>query len=168
MLISSDTNIWFDFESIGCLHHPFMLRNHTFFLSDLTFEEEIHNSTAIQNYVLSKQLKITSVTAEELVFVDKLSYKYMNLSFYDLVALSIAVNRNWILLTGDGNLRKAAIEEKIQCHGTIWIYDELLHTGKITKKAYKETLKKLLKLTVAGQRRLPLEELIKRINDEKD
>lgn len=41
MLISSDTNIWFDFESIGCLHHPFMLRNHTFFLSDLTFEEAV-------------------------------------------------------------------------------------------------------------------------------
>ena len=120
MLISSDTNIWFDFESIGCLHHPFMLRNHTFFLSDLTFEEEIHNSTAIQNYVLSKQLKITSVTAEELVLVDKLSYKYMNLSFYDLVALSIAVNRNWILLTGDGKHAVQfvkAIRERLQQEG---------------------------------------------------
>ncbi len=49
MLISSDTNIWFDFESIGCLHHPFMLKNHSFFLSDLTYEEEIHNSNAIKS-----------------------------------------------------------------------------------------------------------------------
>ena len=168
MLISSDTNIWFDFESIGCLHHPFMLKDHSFFLSDLTYEEEIHKSYAIKNYVLSKQLQITSVTAEELALVDKLSHKYINLSFYDLVALSIAIKRNWILLTGDGNLRKAAIEEKVQCHGTIWIYDELLRAGKISKKSYKENLKKLLNLTVAGQRRLPLEELMKRINNENE
>ena len=84
------------------------------------------------------------------------------------MALSIAIKRNWILLTGDGNLRKAAIEEKVHCHGTIWIYDELLRAGKITKKSYKENLKKLLNLPIAGHRRLPLEELMKRINNENE
>ena len=101
MFISSDTNIWFDFESIGHLEHPFLL-NHSYYISDFTYDEEIKKIVTIG------YLQLTSVNNEELALVNKLTIKYQNLSFYDLVALAIAIKRKWVLLTGDGLLRKAA------------------------------------------------------------
>ena len=162
MFISSDTNIWFDFEAIGHLEQPFLL-NHSYFISDFTYDEEINSSEGIKKIVTSDCLQVTSVNYEELALVNKLTIKYQNLSFYDLVALAIAIKRKWILLTGDGLLRKAAVDEKIECHGSIWIYDQLIMEKKISKSCYNQCLLKLLDLVNLGKRRLPIEELVKRI-----
>ena len=163
MFISSDTNIWFDFEAIGHLEHPFLL-NHSYFISDFTDDEEINSSEGIKKIVTSDCLQVTSVNNQELALVNKLTIKYKNLSFYDLVALAIAIKRKWVLLTGDGLLRNAAVNEKIECHGSIWIYDQLIRDKKISKSCYNQCLLKLLDLVKQGKRRLPLEELVKRIN----
>ena len=165
MFISSDTNIWFDFEAIGHLEHPFLL-NHSYYISDFTFDEEIQLSKEIRQCVASKHILVTSVNSDELILVNILSSKYQNLSFYDAVALAIAIKRNWVLLSGDSFLREAAKQEKIVCHGSIWIYDQLLKEKKITKKIYKECLKELLEQVKIGRRRLPLEELLRRINEQ--
>ena len=162
MFISSDTNIWFDFEAIGHLEHPFLL-NHSYYISDFTFVEEINISQKIMKIVTTGFLHVTSVNKEELALINRLSTEYQNLSFYDLVALAIAIKRKWILLTGDGLLRNTAINENIECHGSIWIYDELLKEKKITKECYIQCLAKLLELVNLGKRRLPIEELTKRI-----
>ena len=164
MFISSDTNIWFDFEAIGHLEHPFLL-NHSYFISDFTYDEEINKSEEINKIVNSGCLQVTSVNNEELALVNKLTIKYQNLSFYDLVALAIAIKREWVLLTGDGLLRNAAVNEKIECHGSIWIYDQLIRGKKISESCYNQCLLKLLDLVKQGKRRLPLEELVKRINN---
>ena len=155
MFISSDTNIWFE-------EHPFLL-NHLYFISDFTYDEEINRSEEIKKIVTSGCLQVTSINNEELALVNKLTIKYQSLSFYDLVALAIAIKRKWVLLTGDGLLRNAAINENIECHGSIWIYDELLKEKKISKVCYIECLAKLLELVSLGKRRLPIEELKKRI-----
>lgn len=164
MFISSDTNIWFDFEAIGHLEHPFLL-NHSYFISDFTYDEEINSSEEIKKIVTIGCLQLTPVNNEELALVNKLTIKYQNLSFYDLVALAIAIKRKWVLLTGDGLLRNAAVNEKIECHGSIWIYDQLIREKKISKSCYNQCLLKLLDLVNQGKRRLPIEELVKRINN---
>ena len=89
--------------------------------------------------------------------------KYCKLSTQDSIALAIAKYRNIKLLTGDGNLRKAANEENVNVVGTIWILDELLNKCLITKNEYIECIEILLDLINKG-RRLPKDELIKRIN----
>ena len=164
MFISSDTNIWFDFEAIGHLEHPFLL-NHSYYISDFTFDEEIYLSKEIRQCVTSNNLLVTSVNSDELALVNVLSGKYQNLSFYDAVALAIAIKRKWTLLSGDGFLRKAAKNEKIVCHGSIWIYDQLLKEKKITKQCYKNCLKKFLKQVRLGKRRFPIDELERRIKN---
>ena len=68
------------------------------------------------------------------------------------------------MLSGDGFLREAAKNEEIVCHGSIWIYDELLKEKKITENCYRECLKKLLEQVKLGIRRLPADELERRIN----
>ena len=121
--------------------------------------------SVINKIVNSGCLQVTSVNNEELALVNKLTIKYQNLSFYDLVALAIAIKREWVLLTGDGLLRNAAVNEKIECHGSIWIYDQLIRGKKISESCYNQCLLKLLDLVKQGKRRLPLEELVKRINN---
>ena len=133
MFISSDTNIWFDFEAIGHLDHPFLL-DYSYYISDFTFDEEIKLSKEIHKYIASKHLIVTPVNSDELSLVNKLSRKYINLSFYDAVALAIAIKRKWVLLSGDRALREATKQEKIECNGSIWIYDQLLEHNKITRQ----------------------------------
>jgi len=64
------------------------------------------------------------------------------------IALAIAKVRGVYLLTGDGNLRKAAMCEQVKIMGTIGILDRLMDGGYITKHEYKFCLQQLLKITV--------------------
>lgn len=75
-----------------------------------------------------------TLAEEELRFVlgCQLRNAYPRLSTYDLFALAIAKNRNILLLTGDGPLRKAAEEEGVTHHGLLWIILECAHAGVIT------------------------------------
>ena len=93
---------------------------------------------------------------------NRLSNTYNKISFQDSLALAIAINRNWILLTGDNALRNAAKLEGIENHGTIWLYDELYLKKKLSKKEMLNVMKKLLKAS-ENCRRLPKEEILKRI-----
>ena len=164
MIISSDTNIWFDFEEIGHLEYPFLLNN-SYYISDLTFEEEIQESQAIKNCVYTNKLLITSVSSNELNHAEKLHRKHSNISIYDSISLTIAKNRGWILLSGDGSLREASIKEKVECHGSLWIYDQLIEQELISKECRKEFLTKLYEAVESKKRRLPLSEITKRINE---
>jgi len=161
MYISSDTNIWIDFECIGCLKHPFLLDN-DYFLSDITYHDELNQSEKIKNMVNDNKLKITTISSKEMFLANKLSNIYSEISFNDSIALSIAISRNWILLTGDNNLRDAAKKESVICHGTIWIYDELTKNNLLTKNELLKALNKLLIVSKKG-RRLPVDEIEKRI-----
>ncbi len=161
MFISSDTNIWLDFENIGHLDHPFYLENE-YYISNITYHDELYKSKLINNIIKKKHLKITNLTIEEMNIANRLSNAYNKISFQDSLALAIAINRNWILLTGDNALRNAAKLEGIENHGTIWIYDELYLKKKLSKKEMLNVMKKLLKASENG-RRLPKEEILKRI-----
>lgn len=113
MYISSDTNIWFDFEAIGFIEHPFLLDNE-YYLSDVTYHDEIQFSETIRKIVESDQLHITSVPVQELRQASEFSENYPEISIHDAIALSIAKNRGWTLLSGDGNLRRAADFRKMK------------------------------------------------------
>jgi hypothetical protein len=47
------------------------------------------------------------------------------LSLPDSFALALAQAESWILLTGDGALRALAHEEAVDCHGTLWMFDQM-------------------------------------------
>ena len=64
------------------------------------------------------------------------------LSLPDCFALELARTRAWILLSGDAALRRSAAEEGVECHGLLWLLDQIqdaatasiqeLHEGLIT------------------------------------
>ncbi|MGQ9513005.1 DUF3368 domain-containing protein, partial [Thermodesulfitimonas sp.] len=74
-------------------------------------------------------------------------------------ALALAKARGGVLLTGDRYLRKAAEQEKVPVHGTLWILDELIRRHATTPPEAAQALKKMR----AKRRRLPRAECERRL-----
>ena len=106
---------------------------------------------------------MTDLTDEEMEQANEYATKYKRLSRYDTFALSIAKRRSWVLLTGDRPLRNAALNENVECHGLLWIYDELYRLERISCAGYIEALQALLISVQEGRSRLPIDELMKRL-----
>ena len=161
MYISSDSNIWFDFYSPDRFDHPFRL-GYELYISRAAFDEELVEPTTLRTALLEHGLQVADVQDDELATALSLQQKHKRLSVHDSIALAIAKHRGWVLLTGDKPLTNAAKEEKVECHGTIWVYDQLIAAGKITPEEKRIAMDGLIELVLAGKRRLPLEELRKR------
>lgn len=162
LFISSDTNIWIDFFEIQHVDHPFLL-DFDFYLSSVAYEDELIKSEELCEVLLTSGLHLANVTEDEFTMTQIFRSNYPKLSLYDTLALSIAKNRSWMLLTGDRPLRNAAEHEGVECHGVIWIYDELLHQKKIDTNTYQHAMSSLLTAVNEGRCRLPVRELLKRI-----
>ncbi len=161
MYISSDTNIWIDFDEIGRLEHPFRLE-FTYCISQDTFDGEFIKSQTLRDDLKKLGLQTVQITNEE--FTEAITYqaRYPALSTYDTFALAIAKKRRWTLLTGDMPLRRAAASEKVECHGTIWVYDQLKAQGKMTEEEYDFAIGDLIQAVQNGRCRLPMSELLGR------
>ena len=162
LYISSDTNIWIDFFEIKHVDHPFLLE-HEFYLSAAAYEDELLKSEELRKALLAFGLRLADITDEEFSMAESYRRTYRKLSLYDAFALAIAKARSWTLLTGDQPLRTAAEHEGIECHGVIWVYDELLHHGKISSDDFRNAMQLLLAAVQEGRCRLPVNELIRRI-----
>lgn len=77
----------------------------------------------------------------------------------DLFALVLAMQENAVLLTGDGALRKAASNEGVEHHGTLWLLDAMVDEGAISGARGCQSLELMLN---AG-RRLPKKEVLARM-----
>lgn len=161
MYISSDTNIWIDFQIVGALELPFKL-SHKFYLSEETLKDEFL-TPGIDERLINYGLIVLKITIEEFFYASSIVAKHPQLSRYDAMALSIAKHRGFILLTGDLRLRKAATEDGVQVCGSLWVFDELLRENIISKSEYINYMKDL-KQHNGKAVRLPMSEIEKRIN----
>lgn len=163
MFISSDTNIWIDFFEINHLDHPFRLE-YKYYINRQAYDDELLEPNELRLDLARRGLQLTELEPEEFSLAMEYRTKYRALTIYDAFALSIAKSRNWILLTGDKPLRNAAVRENVECHGVIWVYDELQIKGKMTQYEYQAALRALITAVENGHCRLPLEELRKRLS----
>ncbi len=163
-LISSDTSVWIDFSTIDLIETPFRLKDrYTFTMSGEAMDTELLTPEISADYLMSLGLVRVDLTETELSSAMAFGDMYIRLSFNDRIAMAIAKNRDMILLTSDGPLRKAAESEGIEVHGTIWIVDELKANEKISVQEYENILTGLLAHCGKGVR-LPVNELQKRID----
>lgn len=138
MDIISDTNIWIDFRTIQGLELPFLL-SHRFYLSTEAIKDELLVPPGIACKLVELGLIPLELNAAEYFAVPDIMASHPRLSRYDALALSIATERKYILLTGDKALRKAGEEAKIKVKGTLWIFDELKRDNCISNKEYQHT-----------------------------
>ncbi|MCR5772154.1 MAG: PIN domain-containing protein [Butyrivibrio sp.] len=159
--ISSDTNIWLDFETISRTDLPFRLPC-TYVMYREALSEEVISPPDLMEDLKKKGLEAVELTTEEFFYAAECVAKYVKISKYDSTALAIAKHRGIPLLTGDNALRKAAVKEGVKVIGTIGILDKLYEGDHITASEYKYCLEQLLE---HKERRLPAEEMKKRLNN---
>ena len=93
--------------------------------------------------------------------VEELARKYpKHPGRLDLFALVLALQESAVLLTGDGALRKAAFNEGVEHHGTLWLLDAMIEEGVISG----EKGCKSLELMRSAGRRLPKKDVLARID----
>ncbi len=161
MYLCSDTNIWIDFDTVGNLSLPFLLE-YEYLMSRDSFDDELLSPPGLREKLLRMGLIPVELNDVELQTIYGFLEKYSSLSVYDLFALAIARNRGYILLTGDRNLRKAAMTEGVSMRGTLWVFDQLLEQEHLTREEYFTYMRILADLN-GGKIRLPAEEKRKRM-----
>ena len=161
--ISSDTNVWIDFMTIGKLDIPFRLA-YTYIMSQEAIEDELLSPPGLSKSLISYGLQSVEITIDEFFLAEEYGDIYRKLSIYDRMALAIAKCRDITLLTGDGALRKAAGREGVNVMGTLGVLDQLWEQHKLSPDEYEDCLYGLLDNNT-GNVRLPKEEIVLRLNE---
>ena len=159
--ISSDTNVWIDYNLIGQLDIPFRLDAEYLMFKD-TIDFELLKPDDLKGKLIELGLHKVEITLEELLLADSYGSKYPPLTKYDRIALSIAKCRDITLLTGDNAMRKAAVKENVNVMGTIGLLDRLYSEGRLSKDEYRKCLESF-RMQNGGKIRLPGDEIEKRL-----
>lgn len=117
-----DTSILIDVH-LGKIVTQFFTLPYTFVAPDVIIAE-LHEPEG--KILLSLGLQQKDLTGEQVKEVIRLRKQYRKPSVNDLFALVLARMLAAPLLTNDGSLRRACIQENIPVHGTLWILDEMV------------------------------------------
>ena len=156
MVIINDTNIWIDLKLTNIIEKVFLLP-YELAVPDILYNDELKDMDG--ELLEANGIKIIEMTNDEVVETAERSGMTNRVSFNDLTTLVVAKSRGYILVTGDGNLRKIAKSENVELRGTICLIDEMVSNNILDIGEAALICKKLLQL----KRRLPKEELQLRI-----
>ena len=146
-LLVSDANIFIDLEDGGLIEAVFRLPE-VVAVPDLLFEDELRDQHA---HLIDDGLVLVELSSDSLARVVQLAGKYSRPSRLDLTALAAAEQQRCPLLTGDRNLRNAAVAEGVEVHGTLWLADRFVSSGVVSLAQLREAY---ARMKVNG-RRLP-------------
>lgn len=162
MILINDTNIWIDLKHVNLVEEVFKLP-FEIGATDILFNEELMDRDG--ELLLKNNIKIIEMTTEELLETGELLNSTTGVGFNDLTTLVVSDKRDYTLVTGDGNLRKIAQRKNVRLKGSIWILDQLVENNIISKPRGVKACEDFLS---GGGRRLPINELKKRIEIWKD
>lgn len=134
-LLVSDTNILIDIE-VGNLTPVIFRLRFDIAVPDILFESELREQ---HSHLLEAGLRVKRMSADAVREIEALSLKYSRTSIMDLSALALAKQEKCLLLTGDRDLREAAITEGIEVHGTLWIVEKLLDVKLIEQRQARDS-----------------------------
>ncbi|MBI3699139.1 MAG: hypothetical protein HY242_01660 [Afipia sp.] len=120
--VVSDTSILIDLERGGlmrpCLQLPF-----GFAVPDKLYNDELADYRGPE--WLECGLQIIELDSGEVSLAQQVLNERRKLSVVDAYAYSLASNRQWMLLSGDGELRDLADQNNVTCNGVLWVTDEI-------------------------------------------
>lgn len=119
----SDTSVLIDLERGDLLEATFGL-SWELAVPDLLYKRELaaYNGPAL----LALGLRVEALNEAGLHQALAYQARAPALSLPDTFALTLAKTQGWILLAGDGELRKLAAAEQVDHHGVLWVIDQLL------------------------------------------
>ena len=140
-IVVSDSSCVIDLRKVLLLD-TFLKLPYEFLIPNTLFEEELLQFTPHQKQeLIHNGLKVIDLPGERVLRAQAVVQKSPKLSVHDGFAFALAESRKGcILLTGDGELRRLAIEQKIEVHGVLWIIDEIHRCNLATGTALRSAL----------------------------
>jgi hypothetical protein len=124
-ILVSDTSVLIDLERGQFLSACFQLP-HTFAVPDLLFRRELADYGGPE--LVARGLRVEELTSDEVARAQATRGARPKLSLPDAFAYALAAERQWSLLSGDGELRALAQAENMPLFGVLWLADQLFDT----------------------------------------
>ena len=106
-------------------------------ISDAQLQEIDEEKSLNSTQLIRRGLMPASFSPTDITEAGELAKRYPQLSIFDILAFLAAKKRGATLLTGDDKLRKFAVGNNVECHGTLWLIELLVDQRVITvDKAY--------------------------------
>ena len=157
MILISDSSVLIDLER-GELYEVAFRSSLELAVPDLLYDRELLNPNG--EALKAMGLKVLSLEPEEVGFAQTTQRQRPRLSLPDCFALACARRPEHALLTGDAELRAFAESIRIECHGLLWLLDQLLAVGAATPSAMHAALEEIAR---HPRCRLPKQEIRKRL-----
>lgn len=160
IVVVSDTNIFIDLYKIDLLDEFFSLAIHIhttdFIIHELKIMDQKnkildYGKLFIKKFDMQEMIKLVS-------FQRKMQDK-TNVSIQDCSVWIYAQDNGYILLTGDGKLRRTAIKEGTNVRGILYIFDKMVEEKLLTPQKACEKIQLLRQING----RLPSKEIEKRV-----
>jgi predicted nucleic acid-binding protein len=155
-ILVSDTSVIIDLERANLLEQVFET-SMSFVMPDLLFEREFPTDG---QRLLDLGLEVLSLDSKELTYAQVTHQTIHALSLPDCFALVLSTRPDHLLLTGDKALRTFAESQQVECHGILWLLDQLYATNRIPQTSL---AKGLTALAAHPRCRLPRNEIAKRL-----
>ena len=124
-ILVSDTSVLIDLERGQFLSACFQLP-HTFAVPDLLYRRELADYGGPE--LVTRGLRVEELTSDEVARAQATRGARPKLSLPDAFAYALAAERQWSLLSGDGELRALAQAENMPLFGVLWLADQLFDT----------------------------------------
>jgi hypothetical protein len=121
-ILVSDTSVLIDLERGQLLEATFAL-SWEFAVPDLLYKRELRDHNGPELVRLG--LRVESLDGDGVQTALGYQARMPALSLADSFALALAKINNWMLLAGDGELRKLAAIERVDYHGVLRLFDQL-------------------------------------------
>ena len=156
-VLVSDTSVLIDLERGSLLENCFLLP-FQFAVPDLLYERELKKHGG--DNLLRLGLRIEELDSTGVACALHYRRKQSLISLPDSFALALAARNTWTLLTGDGALRGLANEERVDCHGVLWLLDQMFE---VSAASANELHAGLEAISTHPRCRLPKAEIRKRL-----
>jgi hypothetical protein len=120
-ILVSDTSVLIDLERGGFLDSCFKLP-FEFAVPDLLYARELEGFGGPE--LIARGLRVEALSGDEVIVAQAVRSTHRKLSLPDAFAYSLASQRGWTLLSGDGELRAVAEAQRVTCYGVLWLLDQ--------------------------------------------
>ena len=155
--VVSDSSVLIDLERGSFFAAAFALPL-DFCVPDLLYRLELQSFGG--DRLLSMGLKVLDLDGAGVVQATDYRRVVPALSLPDAFALALAKRTGCTLLTGDARLRRLAGDEKVDCHGVLWLLDLMFEQRKATPQQLHDGL---VSIRDHPRCRLPKSEVNKRL-----
>ena len=121
-VLVSDTSVLIDPER-GKLVESCFRPAHRFAVPDVLYERELKDYGGPE--LIGQGLEIVESSGAVSTLATQYARRLRALSTPDAFAVALAKTHGWQLLTGDDVLRNLAADEQVDCHGVLWVFDQL-------------------------------------------